>query len=48
MSDLISLQATPLATTRHVVFQLRRDTSGIQKQLNLLDSGFRRNIVNLI
>ncbi len=31
MPDLISLQATPLATTRQVAFQLRRDTSGILK-----------------
>ena len=29
MPDLISLQATPLATARQVAFQLRRDTSGI-------------------
>ena len=33
MPELISLQATPLATTRQVAFQLRRDTSGIQNIL---------------
>ena len=43
MPELISLQASPLTTTRQVVFQLRRDTSGIQNILESLDSGLRRN-----
>ena len=43
MPDLISLQASPLATTRQVAFQLRRDTSGIQNALKLLIYGIRQN-----
>ena len=39
MPNLINLQATPLATTRQVAFQLRRDTSGILNILKSLDSG---------
>jgi len=41
MPNLISLQASPLATTRQVVFQLRRDTSGTQSILKCLDSESR-------
>ncbi len=33
MPGLISLQASPLDTTRQVAFQLHRDASGIQSEL---------------